>query len=34
MGAERKSLVVTEEEKMLMAYHEGGHASRRRAPMC
>jgi cell division protease FtsH len=26
MGAERKSLVMTEEEKMLTAYHEGGHA--------
>src|ERR1700724_26680 len=25
-GAERKSLVMTEEEKMLTAYHEGGHA--------
>ena len=29
MGAERKSLVMTEEEKMLTAYHEGGHAHRR-----
>ena len=26
MGAERKSLVMTEEEKMLTAYHEAGHA--------
>jgi len=26
MGAERKSMVMTEEEKMLTAYHEGGHA--------
>jgi cell division protease FtsH len=26
MGAERKSLVMTEEEKMLTADHEGGHA--------
>jgi cell division protease FtsH len=26
MGAERKSLVMTEEEKMLTAYYEGGHA--------
>ncbi|WP_341991707.1 ATP-dependent zinc metalloprotease FtsH [Azorhizobium sp. AG788] len=26
MGAERRSLVMTEEEKMLTAYHEGGHA--------
>ena len=26
MGAERKSLVMTEEEKMLTAYHEGGNA--------
>src|SRR5258707_14227213 len=25
MGAERKSLVMTEEEKMLTAYHDGGH---------
>ena len=25
MGAERKSLVMTEEEKALTAYHEGGH---------
>jgi cell division protease FtsH len=25
MGAERKSLVMTEEEKLLTAYHEGGH---------
>src|SRR5262249_9678425 len=26
MGAERKSMVMTEEEKMLTAYHEAGHA--------
>src|SRR5208337_4559187 len=26
MGAERKSMVMTEEEKLLTAYHEGGHA--------
>ncbi len=26
MGAERKTLVMTEQEKMLTAYHEGGHA--------
>jgi len=26
MGAERKSLVLTEEEKLLTAYHEAGHA--------
>src|SRR6202140_749076 len=26
MGAERKSLVMTEEERLLIAYHEGGHA--------
>jgi cell division protease FtsH len=26
MGAERRSLVMSEEEKMLTAYHEGGHA--------
>jgi cell division protease FtsH len=26
MGAERKSLVMTEEEKLLTAYHESGHA--------
>ncbi len=26
MGAERRSLVMTEEEKMLTAYHEAGHA--------
>jgi cell division protease FtsH len=26
MGAERKSLIMTEEEKQLTAYHEGGHA--------
>jgi cell division protease FtsH len=26
MGAERKSLVMTEEEKLLTAFHEGGHA--------
>jgi cell division protease FtsH len=26
MGAERKSLVLTEQEKMLTAYHEAGHA--------
>jgi cell division protease FtsH len=26
LGAERKSLIMTEEERMLTAYHEGGHA--------
>src|SRR6187551_3466267 len=26
MGAERRSMVMTEEEKLLTAYHEGGHA--------
>jgi cell division protease FtsH len=26
MGAERKSMIMTEEEKRLTAYHEGGHA--------
>src|SRR5471032_2682023 len=26
MGAERRSMVITEQEKMLTAYHEGGHA--------
>ena len=26
MGAERRSMVMTEEEKRLTAYHEGGHA--------
>ncbi len=26
MGAERKSMVMTEEEKMMTAYHEAGHA--------
>ncbi|MFX9119930.1 cell division protein FtsH, partial [Acinetobacter baumannii] len=26
MGAERKSMAMTEEEKRLTAYHEGGHA--------
>jgi cell division protease FtsH len=26
MGAERRSMVMTEEEKTLTAYHEGGHA--------
>jgi len=26
VGAERRSLVMTEEEKLLTAYHEGGHA--------
>ncbi len=31
MGAERKSLVMTEEEKMLTAYHEGGHATASRS---
>ena len=29
MGAERKSLVMTEEEKLLTAYHEGGPRYRR-----
>ncbi len=32
MGAERRSLVMTEDEKMLTAYHEGGHAIV--APQC
>jgi len=26
MGAERRTLMMTEEEKRLTAYHEGGHA--------
>ena len=26
MGAERRSMVMTEEEKTLTAYHEAGHA--------
>ena len=26
MGAERRSMVMTEEDKKLTAYHEGGHA--------
>jgi cell division protease FtsH len=26
LGAERKSLIVTDEDRMLTAYHEGGHA--------
>ena len=26
MGAERRSMVMTEEEKKLTAYHEAGHA--------
>ena len=26
MGAERRTMVMTEQEKMLTAYHEGGHA--------
>jgi cell division protease FtsH len=26
MGAERKSMAMTEEEKRLTAYHEAGHA--------
>ncbi len=26
MGAERRTLVMTEQEKILTAYHEGGHA--------
>ena len=26
MGAERRSMVMTEDEKTLTAYHEGGHA--------
>jgi cell division protease FtsH len=27
MGAERRSMIMTEEEKLATAYHEGGHAS-------
>jgi cell division protease FtsH len=26
MGAERRTMVMTEQEKMLTAYHAGGHA--------
>jgi ATP-dependent Zn protease len=26
MGAERRTMVMTEQEKMLTAYHDGGHA--------
>jgi cell division protease FtsH len=26
MGAERRSMVMTEEEKRMTAYHEAGHA--------
>ena len=26
MGSERRSMVMTEDEKNLTAYHEGGHA--------
>ena len=26
MGTERKSMIMTEEEKRITAYHEGGHA--------
>ena len=26
MDAERRTMVMTEQEKMLTAYHEGGHA--------
>ena len=26
MGAERRSMVMTEDDKKLTAYHEGGHA--------
>jgi ATP-dependent Zn protease len=29
MGAERKSMVMTEDEKRMTAYHEAGHASSR-----
>ena len=28
MGAERRSMVMTEDDKKLTAYHEGGHAIR------
>ncbi len=31
MGAERRSMVMTEEEKKMTAYHEAGHASRFRS---
>ena len=39
MGAERRSMVMTEEEKKLTAYHEAGHAlvhalRRRRTSRC
>ena len=26
MGAERKSMIITDEEKKVTAFHEGGHA--------